>query len=134
MLLLCSTALPEHTQHASPTAPLHNRRKSDSSPLPSLKVIALAVLAVALPLGAVEPLADGVGRAEAAARPSATASVPKSGGQKAAAAVVRPKVFASARKRVADSRCSHSRTLPRCRHLSDTAAVRSTDRRRYPAT
>ncbi|HEC18810.1 MAG TPA: FHA domain-containing protein [Gammaproteobacteria bacterium] len=35
----------ERTQQISPTPPLHNRRKSDTSPLPSLKVIVLAVLA-----------------------------------------------------------------------------------------
>jgi predicted component of type VI protein secretion system len=35
----------ERTQAISPTPPLYNRRKSDTSPLPSLKVIALAVLA-----------------------------------------------------------------------------------------
>lgn len=35
----------ERTQAVSPSPPLYNRRKSDTSPLPSLKVIALAVLA-----------------------------------------------------------------------------------------
>jgi pSer/pThr/pTyr-binding forkhead associated (FHA) protein len=35
----------DRTQQISPTPPQYNRRKSDTSPLPSLKVIALAVLA-----------------------------------------------------------------------------------------
>jgi pSer/pThr/pTyr-binding forkhead associated (FHA) protein len=35
----------DRTQNISPNAPLYNRRKSDQSALPSLKVIALAVLA-----------------------------------------------------------------------------------------
>lgn len=35
----------DRTQNISPNAPLYNRRKSDRSPLPSLKVVALAVLA-----------------------------------------------------------------------------------------
>ena len=35
----------DRTQQLSPTPPQYNRRKSDTSPLPSLKVIALAVLA-----------------------------------------------------------------------------------------